>query len=206
MKELFEIQQNLKASKDAFNPYGKFNFRSAEQILELVKPLLSKTNTTIVLGDDMVGINDRYYVKATATLYRMDGTEIAHTTAFARETESTSGQICGAQMTGAASSYARKYALCGLFAIDNEKDPDTPEFTAKNSGATAPAPVPKAAPKATAKNGVAMPATNWAGQVQAAKTIKELTAVWNNNQAMQSDAAFFDAVKNRKAAIMAAQK
>lgn len=123
MKRLIEIQQKLKAPKNQYNKFGEYNFRSAEDILEAVKPLLKEVNLALLLSDDIVLIGDRYYLKATAKLVDDTGKTIAEATAFAREAESITKQIA-AQITGGASSYARKYALNGLFCIDDTKDPD----------------------------------------------------------------------------------
>ena len=136
MKELIMIQQGLKAPKGNYNNFGKYNYRSCEDILEAVKPLLSEQGCTLVIADDIMLIGDRFYVKATATLTNSEGVkEVA--TAFAREQETKSG-MDSSQLTGATSSYARKYALNGLFCIDDTKDADTMDNT--NEGAHAPAP------------------------------------------------------------------
>ena len=124
MKRLIEIQKELKAPKGQYNSFGKYKYRNCEDILEAVKPLLEARNLFITLNDDIVSVNERYYVKATATIFDSEGKEIAHTSAFAREEENKKG-MDGSQVTGASSSYARKYALNGLFAIDDTKDSDT---------------------------------------------------------------------------------
>jgi hypothetical protein len=124
MERLFKIQQELKAPKDQYNSYGEYNYRSAEGILEAVKPLLKETGTVLTLTDDVTQLGERYYVIATATLYdATTGKEIHHTCAMAREQEIKKG-MDSAQITGSTSSYARKYALNALFAIDDVKDPD----------------------------------------------------------------------------------
>ena len=122
MKELVKIQNELKAPKNQRNTFGNYNYRSAEDILEAVKPILSKVGCYLTISDDIVAIGDRVYVKATATLTNAEGQTIC-TTALAREEESKKG-MDAAQITGSASSYARKYALNGLFCIDDTKDPD----------------------------------------------------------------------------------
>lgn len=122
MKELQIIQSKLKAPKDQFNNFGKYKYRSAESILEAIKPLLNEEKCTLTITDDIVAVSDRIYVKATATIKNEKGDQET-TTAFAREAENKSG-MDPAQVTGAASSYARKYALNGLFCIDDTKDPD----------------------------------------------------------------------------------
>lgn len=124
MKRLLEIQKALKVPKDQFNSFGNYKYRNCEDILETLKPLLEPRNLVILLNDELVNIESRFYVKATATLWDVEANqELVHTTAFAREEESKKG-MDGSQVTGASSSYARKYALNGLFAIDDTKDSD----------------------------------------------------------------------------------
>jgi hypothetical protein len=127
---LAEIQKNLKAPKGQFNSFGKYNYRNCEDILEAVKPLLG--GAVLVISDELINFNDRYYVKATASI-RLNGEDI-ETTAYAREAETKKGMDV-AQVTGAASSYARKYALNGLFLIDDTKDPDNQDNSAKKTPA-----------------------------------------------------------------------
>ncbi|ELV1430898.1 ERF family protein [Escherichia coli] len=122
-KKLWTIQQTLNAPKNQRNNFGGYNYRSAEDILEAVKPLLQ--NITLTVSDEIVLIGNRYYVKATATL--SDGEDVISVTAYAREEESKKG-MDASQLTGATSSYARKYALNGLFCIDDAKDPDTDAY------------------------------------------------------------------------------
>ena len=124
MEELIEIQNRLKAPKSQFNDFGKYKYRNCEDILEAVKPLLKETGTTLIISDDLVLIGDRYYVKATVTLQIKDAS--VSVTAFAREALDKKG-MDASQVTGAASSYARKYALNGLFAIDDNKDAGSEE-------------------------------------------------------------------------------
>lgn len=123
MKELITIQSELKAPKSQFNKFGGYKYRKAEDILEAVKPLLNKQKCTLIITDDVVLIGNRIYVKATATIKNEKG-ECETTTGWAREEESKKG-MDGSQITGASSSYARKYALNGLFAIDDNADSDT---------------------------------------------------------------------------------
>lgn len=123
MKTLVSIQNELKAPKNQFNSFGEFHYRSCEDILEAVKPLLFNYGAALILSDDIVLIGNRYYVKATATLYTAEGNTFK-ASAFAREME-TRKKMDDGQLTGAASSYARKYALNGLFDIDDAKDADT---------------------------------------------------------------------------------
>lgn len=123
MKELITIQSELKAPKTQVNRFGGYKYRKAEDILEAVKPLLAKQKCTLTITDDVVLIGNRIYVKATATIKNEKG-ECETTTGWAREEETKKG-MDGSQITGASSSYARKYALNGLFAIDDNADSDT---------------------------------------------------------------------------------
>ncbi|RHH81410.1 ERF family protein [Segatella copri] len=123
MKELIAIQSELKAPKSQFNKFGGYKYRKAEDILESVKPLLAKQKCTLIITDDVVLIGNRIYVKATATIKNEKG-ECETTNGWAREEETKKG-MDGSQITGASSSYARKNALNGLFAIDDNADSDT---------------------------------------------------------------------------------
>lgn len=120
-ERLIHIQGELKAPKSQENKFGGYKYRSCEDILEAVKPLLKKEKVTLTISDDIVEVGGRVYVKATATL--SDGEDTISTSAFAREAETKKG-MDDSQITGSASSYARKYALNGLFAIDDTKDAD----------------------------------------------------------------------------------
>ena len=145
-EKLTKIQLDLKAPKSKRNSFGNYNYRSCEDILEAVKPLLAANLCSLTLDDDVLCIGDRVYVKATATLTdHAEGATIS-THAFAREAETKKG-MDESQITGTASSYARKYALNGLFAIDDTKDADTDEY----QGREAPQQTAKQEPKQTAK-------------------------------------------------------
>lgn len=127
-EKLLEVQSTLRAPKGQLNTFGKYRYRSFEDILEAVKPLLAQNRLVLSVSDEIVPIGDRYYVKATASLYDADSDATNIVTAFAREEEDKKG-MDGAQITGATSSYARKYALNGLLLIDDTKDADTDEVT-----------------------------------------------------------------------------
>ena len=133
MKELIEIQKELKAPKGQYNSFGKYKYRSAEDILESVKPLCAKYGCELTLSDEMVYIGDRYYIKATAKIEH-EGSSSVSVSAYAREAETKKG-MDESQITGTASSYARKYALNGLFCIDDTKDADTDEYVKKTRSA-----------------------------------------------------------------------
>lgn len=148
-KKLMNIQQELKVNKGQYNSFGGYKYRSCEDILEAVKPLLAKNGVVLTLSDELVQVGERYYIKATATLTDLEKGEKLKTTidevtteyyeknsisntAYARESETKKG-MDESQITGTASSYARKYALNGLFAIDDTKDADTDEYQKQTS-------------------------------------------------------------------------
>lgn len=128
IEKIVAIQSELKAPKGQYNSFGKYNYRSCEDILEGVKPLLAKHGLVLTIRDGIELIGDRYYVKATATI--TDGKEQLSTDAYARESLDKKG-MDASQVTGATSSYARKYALNGLLAIDDTKDADTMDNSKK---------------------------------------------------------------------------
>lgn len=127
-EKLSNIQREVKVTKSQFNKFGNYSYRSAEDILETAKPVCFKHGAVLVLSDDVVAVGDRYYVKATATLKDTETDDAISVSAFAREDENQKG-MTSSQLTGATSSYARKYCLNGLFNLDDNKDPDTNEFT-----------------------------------------------------------------------------
>ena len=128
IEKIVAIQSELKAPKGQYNSFGKYNYRSCEDILEGVKPLLTKHGLVLTIQDSIDLIGDRFYVKATATI--TDGKEQLSTSAYARESLDKKG-MDASQVTGATSSYARKYALNGLLAIDDTKDADTMDNSKK---------------------------------------------------------------------------
>ena len=149
MKELLTklsaVQQQLKAPKGQYNSFGNYNYRSAEDILEAVKPLLFEHGLVMTISDSIVHLGDRYYIEATVTV--QNATDSLQVTGMAREAKEKKG-MDAAQITGAASSYARKYALNGMFDIDDTKDADSNEHReqVKNTPTTAPK-----APQATSE-------------------------------------------------------
>lgn len=128
--KLMNIQQELKAPKGQYNSFGKYAYRSCEDILEAVKPLLKKEKVVLTISDELQYIGNRYYIKATATLIDTESEATISNSAYAREEETKKG-MDGSQITGASSSYARKYALNGLFGIDDNKDSDTTNIQSK---------------------------------------------------------------------------
>lgn len=127
MEKLSKIQQEMKAPKNLWNKFGNYSYRNAEGILEAVKPFEEKYKVAVVLQDDIVNIGSRYYIKSTATLYDVESDASMSASALARESETKKG-MDDSQITGTASSYARKYALNGLFLLDDTKDADTDEY------------------------------------------------------------------------------
>ena len=187
--EMVFIQKRLNAPKKQRNNYGGYNYRSCEDILEAVKPLLMETECILTIRDEIVQVADRIYVKATATLTTSAGKEYT-TTAYAREAESKKG-MDESQITGSASSYARKYALNGLFCIDDNKDADalnvSKEYTEK--------PVKdERKQQATAHDAAVETAI---AEVQACVSRAELNAVWSKYKKFQKNDKFYDAVKVR---------
>ena len=122
-EKLTEVQNELKAPKSKYNSFGKYNYRSCEDILEAVKPILKSKRLAMTVKDDVFNIGDRFYIMATVTVFDCESEEKVTTTAYAREDADKKG-MDGSQITGSSSSYARKYALNGMFAIDDTKDAD----------------------------------------------------------------------------------
>ena len=129
-QKLLQVQVALKAPKSNYNSFGKYSYRSCEDIMEAVKPLLKEQGLTMLVSDDVSQVGDRYYICAKVTVLDTESEESVQVFAFAREEETKKG-MDASQITGTASSYARKYALNGMFAIDDTKDADT--FTPSNS-------------------------------------------------------------------------
>lgn len=176
MKELIEIQSELKAPKNQRNNFGNYNYRSCEDILEAVKPLLKKHECLLTISDEIVEVGGRIYVKATATITNKENSY--NVTSYARESESKKG-MDSSQLTGATSSYARKYALNGLFLIDDTKDAD-----ATNTHGNKPKKVDRL-PEALK-------------EVGKVKNEDELKDVWVKYSELQKSSAFKKSVNNRK--------
>lgn len=189
MKELVTIQSELKAPKNQRNTFGGYNYRSAEDILEAVKPLLKKEKCTLTISDEIVQVGDRIYIKSTATLTNEKG-ESTQTSAFAREPLSKKGQD-ESQVTGSASSYARKYALNGLFCIDDNKDADTLNVSKEY---TQPVAVQPSSPTPSMESIKA--------ELAACKDTQSLLVVWNKYPSMQKNAEFTGAMTARKDQIL----
>lgn len=192
MEELINIQNELKAPKNLYNSFGKYKYRNAEGIMEAVKPLLKKYNCYLTLCDDIHMIGDRYYLRATATIINKDGKSVV-VTALAREDESKKG-LDGAQLTGSTSSYARKYALNGLFLIDDTKDADSDEYNVESDNRAKKE--KNDAEKQRADLSQKFP------DVFAAKTKDELMAVFNGHADMHGDKEFLLAMSTRKKEVV----
>lgn len=163
MKELVIIQSKLNAPKGQFNKFGGYAYRSCEDILSALKPLLKENNCILTLCDEIVPVMGRIYVKACATITNAGGQSIS-TCAYAREEETKKG-MDGSQITGASSSYARKYALNGLFAIDDTKDADATN-DGKDTKQQKPAPAPAPAPASPMKKRLAKGTKAWVNCVE----------------------------------------
>jgi hypothetical protein len=161
---LAEIQAKVKAPKGQFNSFGKYAYRSAEDILESVKQVVNPLGFSISLSDTIVMVGDRFYVQATATL--TNGKETYTATAYAREEESKKG-MDGSQVTGASSSYSRKYALNGLFALDDTKDSDATNTHGKE----------EAKP-------MSMNMQSWHDGLNACQTIEQLQALYKQKESI----------------------
>lgn len=130
-EKLMRIQVELKAPKNLYNSFGKYKYRNAEGIQEALKPMEKTYNVTTILTDEMIEVSGRVYVKAIATIMDCETEEMISTTAYAREADAKKG-MDEAQVTGATSSYARKYALNALFLLDDTKDVDSEEYQAQS--------------------------------------------------------------------------
>ncbi len=135
IEKLIKIQSELKVPKKRFNKFGNYYYRNTDDIVEAAKPLCAREGLTLNLSDEVVEVGGRVYVRATAVL--SDGSKTISTTGLAREAEKQAG-MADAQITGSSSSYARKYALNGLFAIDDEQDPDATNTHDKEKSVTPP--------------------------------------------------------------------
>ena len=182
---LVSVQSKLKAPKGQYNSFGKYKYRSCEDILEAVKPLLAEVGCTLRISDEIMQVGERIYVKATAVFSNGDAQYAV--TALAREAETKPG-MDAAQITGAASSYARKYALNGLFCIDDTKDPDATNTHGKTAEtATAKLPVDDINEALLA--------------VSQCKTVKELSATYKKFPSLADNADFIAACAAKRKEI-----
>jgi len=173
MEKLLKIQSELKAPKGQFNTFGRYAYRNAEDILEAVKPLLLANNCLLTLTDSLKQIGDRYYVCAEAILTDLDTKENVTVCSFAREEESKKG-MDGSQVTGASSSYARKYALNGLFLIDDSKNSD--DTNTENAPTL----------------------ESLSAEIAQVGTLEELEKIYKDNPQFQSNNQFIKLLKEKK--------
>lgn len=171
-QKVLAVQMSVKATKEQRNDFAKYNYRSAEQILAEVKPALSREGLTMTITDEVVAVGDRVYVKAVVRL--TDGVERLEVSAFAREADDKKG-MDASQVTGSTSSYARKYALCGMFLLDDNKDADTEQFQIVAA----------------------------LGEVNAATSEEELRVIWEKYPQLQSVKNFQASINNKKSKLKA---
>lgn len=194
MKELIAIQRKLKAPKNQYNSFGKYKYRNAEDILEGLKPLLEEYGCTLTISDRIEQVGERYYIAATATICSPDGQSLS-VTAYAREAEKKSG-MDESQITGSCSSYARKYALNGLFLIDDTKDADTDEQRNQIDAAKAKKSARKTAADKKAEEEDEMKAAILA-DINKMNTREELRKIWDGYKPLQKEEWFIEAVSER---------
>jgi hypothetical protein len=178
METLIKIQGELKAPKNQFNTFGKYKYRSSEDILEAVKPLCVKNNALLTISDEIVEVNGWVFIKATAIFKHGD---FEHkVSAFARHSENKKG-MDDSQVTGAASSYARKYALNGLFCIDDTKDPDSSNNHKEDD-------------KDKLNEAIVL--------IEQAESLKNLTAIFNENPQFQKNSEFLGKLSAAKKKLL----
>lgn len=184
---LVSVQSKLKAPKGQYNSFGKYKYRSCEDILEAVKPLLAEVGCTLRISDEIMQVGERIYVKATAVFSNGDAQYAV--TALAREAETKPG-MDAAQITGAASSYARKYALNGLFCIDDTKDPDATNTHGQ-----------EAKPKTKKEQMYEDSVQDALDEIKQCNTVEDLTNTYKHYPMLISEKRFIDALSARKKEI-----
>lgn len=204
IKNLSKIQNEVNVKKGRYNKFGGYYYRSCEDILQAAKEVCNKYGCYVNVTDSIEYIEGRFYVKATAKVVDIETGESEKATAYAREEESKKG-MDGSQLTGATSSYARKYALCGLFAIDDSIDIDSLNETQGNEG--------KAANKKSSKPSSTSQPDNsktqiavLIGYVNECTTVEQLSSLFKANQAYQSDSTFMNALSKKRAEIEGGKK
>jgi hypothetical protein len=168
------VQRELKAPKGQYNSFGKYKYRSCEDIVEAVKPLLNEQGLILTMSDEAIGVADRVYIKATCKVIDVANGDVIETSALARESLTKKG-MDDSQITGTASSYARKYALNGLFAIDDTKDADTDQYKQQTNGSNSPQNRPQQPAKQNAGTYKGSTANNATDEMRA-KAIRSLNA------------------------------
>lgn len=184
---LVSVQSKLKAPKGQYNSFGKYKYRSCEDILEAVKPLLAEVGCTLRISDEIIQVGERIYVKATAVF--SNGAAQYAVTALAREAETKPG-MDAAQITGAASSYARKYALNGLFCIDDTKDADATNTHGQ-----------EAKPKTKKEQMYEDNMQDALDEIKQCNTVEDLTNTYKHYPMLISEKRFIDALSERKKEI-----
>ena len=186
-QQLMAIQAELKAPKSQFNSFGKYKYRSCEDILEAAKPILAKNSCSLTMTDDVIFVGERYYIKATATL--SNGTATVSVSALAREANEKKG-MDESQITGTASSYARKYALNGLFCIDDTKDADATNTHGQ-----------EAKPKTKKEQMYDDTVQDALDEIKQCNTVEDLTNTYKHYPMLISEKRFIDALSARKKEI-----
>ena len=193
------VQRELKAPKGQYNSFGKYKYRSCEDIVEAVKPLLNEQGLILTMSDEVVGVADRVYIKATCKVIDVANGDVIETSALARESLTKKG-MDDSQITGTASSYARKYALNGLFAIDDTKDADTDQYKQQTNGSNSPQNRPQASAKQNAGTYKGSAANNATDEMRA-KAIKSLNAEIERTGVASSEVAAIAKAKYGKASV-----
>ncbi|WAX07169.1 hypothetical protein BF695P2_00039 [Bacteroides phage BF695P2] len=199
IKNLSKIQNEMNVKKGRYNKFGGYYYRSCEDILQTAKEVCNKYGCYVNVTDSIEYIEGRFYVKATAKVVDIETGESEEATAFAREEESKKG-MDGAQLTGATSSYARKYALCGLFAIDDSIDDDSSNGTQENEGKSANKKGAKSSSTSQPDNSQSQKSI-LVGYVNECTTVEQLSNLFKANQAYQSDSTFMNALSKKRAEI-----
>lgn len=195
MEELMYIQSKIHAPKDSVNQYGKYRYRKAEQIMEAAKPYLLEKQCQLVVTDEVVQVGDFIYLKATSTITNKAGDSVS-AVGWAREADSLAGMSPG-QVTGATSSYARKYSLCGLFAIDDTKDLDDEDINLQQEQQQVAKRKTKAASKpAVEQQNLTLEQAKVA--IEQATSKEQLAVIYNANKHLQTDSDFLSALTTRK--------
>jgi hypothetical protein len=193
------VQRELKAPKGQYNSFGKYKYRSCEDIVEAVKPLLNEQGLILTMSDEVVGVADRVYIKATCKVIDVANGDVIETSALARESLTKKG-MDDSQITGTASSYARKYALNGLFAIDDTKDADTDQYKQQTNGSNSSQNRPQATQKQNAGTYKGSTANNATDEMRA-KAIKSLNAEIERTGVASSEVAAIAKAKYGKASV-----
>lgn len=198
IKNLSKIQNEMNVKKGRYNKFGGYYYRSCEDILQTAKEVCNKYGCYVNVTDSIEYIEGRFYVKATAKVVDIETGESEEATAFAREEESKKG-MDGAQLTGATSSYARKYALCGLFAIDDSIDTDSLNETQESAGKASNKKVPDKSSDQSKQPQSQV--SILIGYVNECTTLQQLGELFKANQAYQSNSDFMNALSKKRAEI-----